>query len=185
MNDREGLEIVQSTLRFHREETCFYKIQNYQRLSDTTRSPTIIIMNRTTPKRTPTPGKRVTAESDISVDESCPAKRALFGTPEKKERDPNVLNIAEVKKLNFSLQDYSYKVFAKVVCLGQPREHKSQDVHYHRRPFILADHSDFIKGFIRSNDDNVMELGLSYYFSEFKMFRKAELLIHETSTVWE
>lgn len=143
-------------------------------------------MDRKTPKRTPTPGKRVVSESHVDTEqESCPAKKRLYENVDRKERDPNVLTITELKKLNFSLQDYSYKCFAKVICLAEAREYKSQDVQYHRRAFVLADQTDFVKGFIRNNDDNIMAVGESYYFSKFKMFRKAKLLIHENSIVFE
>lgn len=142
-------------------------------------------MDPTPPRRVPTPGKRVAEASDISHEEPCLAKRALYQSTQRKDRDPHLLTISEVKKLNFSLQDYTQKFFGRVVCLAQPREYKSQDVHYHRRAFILADHTDFVKGFIRNNDDHVLKIGVSYFFSKFRMFRKGELLVHETSTVFE
>lgn len=119
------------------------------------------------------------------LQEASSAKRALYHSAERKIRDPNLLTISEVKKLNFSLQDYSQKFFGRVICLAAPREYKSQDVHYHRCAFILVDQTDFVKGFIRNNDDNIMKVGDSYFFTKFRMFRKGEMLIHETSTVLE
>lgn len=140
-------------------------------------------MSQRSPRRVPTPGKRVEEGRDIP--RPSPVQTSRNGSRDSGKRDPNRPTISEVKKLNFATTDYSQKFFARVVCLMPPKQYKSQDVHFHRRELILADKTDFIRGFIRSNDDNIVVLGESYFFCMFKMFRKSEILIHEESTVFE
>lgn len=141
--------------------------------------------NNNSPRRVPTPGKRVKLDANAALSQISPAKIAALAKTETGNRQPKLITIEEVKKLNFSTQDYNKKFFAHVICLMPPKQHKSQDVHHHRRAIVLADSKDFIRGFIRSNDDDIIVTGQCYYFSKFKMFRRSEILIHEESIIWE
>lgn len=143
------------------------------------------IMDNKSPKRLPTPGKRVNLDATDALAHISPAKIAALAKSETGNRQPKLITITEVKKLNFSTQDYNKKFFARVICLMPSKQHKSQDVHHHRRAIVLADSKDFLRGFIRSNDDDIIITGKCYYFSKFKMFRRGEILIHEESIIWE
>lgn len=142
-------------------------------------------MDSRSPKRSPVPGKRVQLPPTQDNMQATPPKRRSTISEQTLERDFNLLTISEVKKLAFSIQDYPQKFFGKVLCLVPPKQNKSKDVHHHRRAVIIADKTDFIKGYIRSNDDNVIKTGLCYYFSNFKLFSECELLLHENSIIFE
>lgn len=142
-------------------------------------------MDSNTPKRSPVPGKRVQVAPVPDNMQPTPTKRRSTISEETLQRDFNLLTISEVKKLPFAIQDYTQKFFGKVLCLAPPKENKSKDVHHHRRAVIIADKTDCIKGFIRSNDNDVLKTGICYYFSKFKLFSECELLLHENSIIFE
>lgn len=132
-------------------------------------------------RRHPTPGKRV--ERPAGHDDEDERERKRYQpSPEKVSGDVSLISVTQVKKLKFSLNDYKHKFIAKVVCLVPPKEHKSEDVHFHRRALVLADSTDFIRGFLRTNDDTFIVEGKCYMFSKFKIFRHSEILIHDDTT---
>lgn len=142
-------------------------------------------MDNRSPKRVPVPGKRVqSTPPQDNMQPTAPKRRSTI-SDETLQRDYNLLTINEVKKLQFSIKDYPQKFFGKVLCLVPPKQNKHKDVHHHRRAIIIADQTGFIKGFVRSNDDNVLKTGLCYYFSNFKLFGECELLLHEDSIMFE
>lgn len=142
-------------------------------------------MDSKSPKRSPLPGKRVQSSPTPDTMQATPPKRRSTISEETLQRDFNLLTINEVKKLPFAIQDYTQKFFGKVLCLVPAKEDKSKDVHHHRRAVIIADNTDYIKGYIRSNDDDVLKTGVCYYFSKFKLFSQCELLLHENSIIFE
>lgn len=136
----------------------------------------------TTPgKRVPTPGKKVQRIKKEDNNEDEPPKKKLALQKDTQERDMTVRTIKEIKQMKFTLNDYKVKFFAKVIVLSPPREHKDTDVHYHRRMITLADPSDFIRGYIRNQADNFVQVDHSYMFSLFKIYRHTEILLHEKS----
>lgn len=142
-------------------------------------------MDSKSPKRLPTPGKRVQRQRDDNGGEAPPPKKRTMISSDTLERDYNLVTVKELKTLPFSTHDYPNKFFARVLCIVPPRENKSPDVHYHRRALVLADHTDYIKGFLRHNNDDMLKLGHSYYFSKFKLYAQTELLLHENSIMFE
>lgn len=142
-------------------------------------------MDSKSPKRMPTPGKRVHGQGDADQAHGTAPKRRSTISSDTLDRDYNLLTIKQVKNLQFAIDDYSHKFFGRVLCIVPPKEVKSPEVHFHRRALILADGTDFIKGFLRHNDDDILKLGHSYYFSKFKLYGKAELLLHENSIMFE
>lgn len=146
-------------------------------------------MQKITPKKNPIPGKRVFQTHNTNDSQPSSSKRGLFmelsNTWIPTFTDPTLITISHLKTLEFSIDDHSEKFFGKVLYLLPPRTHKSNDVFYHRRPFVIADANNYIAGYIRSNNDNVIVLGHSYFFSKFKVLNFSELMLHETSTILE
>lgn len=141
-------------------------------------------MSNPGPKRTPLPGKKVelTRSANTSSNgnlDSGAAKCFKAMAANAGDTDEQVLTVKEIKKLKFSMFDYKQKFKAKVVYMTPPREHKSTDVHNHRRTIVLADNTDFIKGYVRSNNDHFLMSDKSYMFSKYKIYRHVEILIHD------
>lgn len=133
-------------------------------------------------KRVLTPGKKVSAQArDNNHDEDSP-ERKVPKTTENNDRDMTVLTVKEIKNIKFSIFDHHQKFFGKVIYIVAPRTHKSVDVHFHRRRITIADHTDYISGYVRHNDDNFLKENGCYMFSKFKLFKNNEILVHEKST---
>lgn len=139
-------------------------------------------MFSSTQKRIPTPGKKVQRNATDDGGSDAPDKKRFSPAKEKFTPTISMMTITQVKKLKFSLLDYKHKFIGRVVCLNPPKEHKSEDVQYHRRAIVIADQHDYIRGFVRSNDDNFLQSGKCYMFSKYKIYRLGEIMIHDDTT---